>query len=294
LASGFGLVVAGAVCLCLVAVGAILLAAGDDGPASAPPATAPVTTASRAAATTTKAPDPSGPDHAYRRHQAADRAAAAEYATGREGRAAFAEVGPDGVVRGRDEHELFQTASMVKALILAAELERLDREEQPLDPATRSTLKAMITVSDNGSASRIYDRVGPDGIAAVAHRAGMGDIETSEIWGATRVSAADMALFFADLDRALPKRYEKFGKGLLGSVTADQSWGIPAVARPLGWDVRFKGGWRPDPSGQVTNQAAELRRGGTTIAIAVLSDEGPSMGYGIETVEGIAARLLGR
>jgi hypothetical protein len=122
----------------------------------------------------------------------------------------------------------------------------------------------------------------------------MTDVETSEIWGATRLSAADAALLFSDLDRVLPERFERFGKGLLGSVSPDQAWGIPAVARPLGWKVRFKGGWRPDPGGQVTNQAAELDRNGTPIAIAVLSDGGPSMAYGIATVEGIAARLLSR
>ena len=72
-----------------------------------------------------------------------------------------------------------------------------------------------------------------------------------------------------------------------------QSWGIPAVAEPLGWSVRFKGGWRPDPSGQVVNQVAELDRHGTTIAIAILTDQGPSMPYGVETIEGVASRLLG-
>ena len=151
----------------------------------------------------------------------------------------------------------------------------------------------MITVSDNDAATQMFDRVGPEGVAAVGHRAGMEDLETSTIWGATRISAADMALMFSDLDRVLPERFERFGKGLLGSITPAQSWGIPAVARPLGWNVRFKGGWRPDPTGQVVNQAAELDRNGTTIAIAVLTDEGPSMTYGIETVEGVASRLLG-
>lgn len=297
LLSGFGLVVGLAAAAALVALGVIVLAAGstDDGGGEAAPdkAAAPLREPGTAGAPEPAAARPRH-RHSHRRHQAADREAATEFAAGRQGRVAYAEADPDGTVRGHDEHELFQTASMVKALILAAELERLDREHLRLDPSTRSALTAMITVSDNAAASAIYDRIGPEGIAAVAHRAGMSDIETSEIWGATRVSAADMARFFSDLDRVLPARYERFGKGLLGSVTADQSWGIPAVARPLGWNVRFKGGWRPDPSGQVTNQAAELDRNGTRIAIAVLSDEGPSMPYGIETVEGVAARLLGR
>ena len=120
----------------------------------------------------------------------------------------------------------------------------------------------------------------------------MRDFESSDTWGASAVSAADMATMFDHLDRVFPERYEKFGLGLLGSIVPEQSWGIPAVASGRGWSVRFKGGWRPDPDGQIVNQAAELRRAGAVQAIAVLTDQGPSMEYGIETVEGVADRLL--
>ena len=262
----------------------------DSAPAAAPPpATPPPARAHepQAAAAPTQRPG------RHRRRQARAREAAARFAAGREGRVAFAVAGADGKIRGHDEHELFEAASVVKALILAAELERLDREGLPLDAATRATLTRMITVSDNDAATQIFADVGPEGITAIAHRIGMRDLETSTIWGATRISPADMALMFSGLNRVLPERYEQFGKGLLGSITPDQSWGIPAVAEPLGWSVRFKGGWRPDPSGQVVNQVAELDRHGTTIAIAILTDQGPSMPYGIETIEGVASRLLG-
>ena len=296
---GFGATVLGAAILGAGVLGVAAVLGGSDSPTAGDGAIeteAPATT-SQPAARTPPAAEQRGRSAAkpgrHRRHQAAARAEADEFADGRDGRVAFAELGPDGVVRGRDEHELFQSASVVKALILAAELEHLDQTGSPLDPATRSILERMITVSDNEAATQIFDRVGPDGVAAIGHRAGMKDLETSTIWGATRISAADMAVMFSDLDRILPERFERFGKGLLGSITPAQSWGIPAVARPLGWSVRFKGGWRPDPDGQVVNQVAELDRNGTRIAIAILTDQGPSMTYGIETVEGVAARLLG-
>jgi hypothetical protein len=57
--------------------------------------------------------------------------------------------------------------------------------------------------------------------------------------------------------------------------------------------VFFKGGWRPDPSGQLVHQAALLERGLRRIAIAVLTDGSPSEKYGRETVRGIAERLVG-
>jgi hypothetical protein len=196
-------------------------------------------------------------------------------------------------VHGRNEHELFQSASLVKALILAAELQRLADAGERLDPAAAAELRRMITVSDNDSATAVFERVEAGGVAAIAHRAGMRDFRSSTTWGASAVSAADAAVMFDDLGRAFPARFERFGLGLLGSIVPEQSWGIPRVASERGWSVRFKGGWRLDPDGQIVNQAAELRRSGTRRSVAVLSDRQPSMAYGIETVEGVTARVLG-
>jgi hypothetical protein len=230
-------------------------------------------------------------------HRAAARshariARAGGWAADRDGRVAFAIAGPDGKVHGRNEHELFQAASVIKALILAAELQRLAGEGGPLDPAVAAELERMITVSDNRAATAVFARVGPEGLDAVAHRAGMADFRSSTTWGASEISAADMAAMFARLGRVLPERHERFGLGLLGSIVTDQRWGIARVASERGWSVRFKGGWRLDPGGQIVNQAAELRRDGAERAIAVLTDGQPSMGYGVETVEGITERLL--
>ena len=192
-----------------------------------------------------------------------DRAGGRIAADGRAGRVAFAVVGPDGELHGRNEHEPFQSASVVKALILAAELQRIDDAGGRLDPAIAAELRRMITVSDNDAATSVFDRVGPEGVDAIAHRAGMRDLRSSTTWGATAISAADMAVMFADLGRVFPERFEQFGLGLLGSIVPEQSLGDPeGRRRERGWSVRFKGGWRPDPGGQIVNQAAELRRGG--------------------------------
>lgn len=210
----------------------------------------------------------------------------------REGTVSFAIVDEGGKLRGRNEHDLFPSASVVKAMLLAAELRRLDEVGLPLDAATEATLESMITISDNDAATAIYARVGDEGLYDVAERVGMEDFQVSISWGYAQISAADMALMFSRLERALPPRYEKLGKDLLGSIVPEQSWGIPAVANA--WNVRFKGGWRSTEAGQLVSQAAELRDGGRELAIAVLTDGQPSMEYGIETVEGVAARLLER
>lgn len=217
---------------------------------------------------------------------------ARRWAEGRPGSIAFAVVGRDGTVRGHQEHARFPSASVVKAMLLAAELRRLAAAGDPLDPATRSLLEAMITYSDNDAATAIYARVGDGGLNEVARRVGMEDFEVAVSWGYAEVSAADMALLFAALDELLPGRHARFGKGLLGSIVPDQSWGIAAAAADR-WSVRFKGGWRTTEAGQLVHQAAELRDGRRRLAIAVLTDGQPSMAQGVETVAGVAGRLLG-
>ena len=71
-------------------------------------------------------------------------------------------------VRGYDPDNAFSSASVSKALLLAAELRRLRDDGAPLDDATRSLLESMITYSDNDAASAVYARVGDAGMTEVA------------------------------------------------------------------------------------------------------------------------------
>jgi hypothetical protein len=80
---------------------------------------------------------------------------------------------------------------------------------------------------------------------------------------------------------------------LLARVTRTQRWGIPAAAGRA-WRVWFKGGWRPggheQTSGPVAHQGALVERGQVRLGLAVLTEGEP--GYGFETIEQIASRLL--
>ncbi len=217
--------------------------------------------------------------------------AASAYADTREGIVSFAVVDSRGKLRGRDEDRLYSAASVVKAMVLSAELRRLAAADAEVDATTASLLKAMITASDNEAADAVYGRVGDEGMHAVAERAGMTGFVINGHWGNAQITAADMARFFGDLDRMLPERHREFGQSLLGSVIESQSWGIPVAAGDR-WAARFKGGWLPDHA--LVHQAAELREvgGPREIAMAILTDDQPSHGYGVETVEGVAERLL--
>jgi Beta-lactamase enzyme family len=217
-------------------------------------------------------------------------ARARRWLRGRDGRVAFAVIDGAGRLKGTRLHETFASASLVKAMLLVAFLQQLDRAQRPLDAADRALLDPMIRSSDNDAASAIFERVGQQGLAELALQAGMTDFTTSPKWGETSVSAADQARFFALLDQLLPRRSARLARTLLLGIVPAQTWGIPTVAHAGGYRVLFKGGWRDD----ILNQAARLEGPRATFSLAVLSDDNPSMAYGIETVEGVASALLGR
>jgi hypothetical protein len=222
---------------------------------------------------------------------------AQEFAAGLGG-VTFAVINRSVGFRGYDPDRQYSSASVTKALLLAAELRRVAREELPLDSGTKGLLEPMVTYSDNRAADAVYARVGDPGLEEVARHAGMESFEvTPGFWGGCQVTAADLAGFFYRLDANLPRRHRAYAKRLLAGITPVERWGIPqAIGR--GWAIWFKGGWRPSGgehnSGAVTHQAALLvHRNGERLALAVLTDEAPGAG-GITAIEGVAARLLAR
>jgi hypothetical protein len=200
-------------------------------------------------------------------------------------------------LRGYDYERPFSSASVSKALLLAAELRRLAREDLPLDAGTRALLEPMVTYSDNSAADSVYAQVGDEGLEEVAEHAGMRNfVPTPGFWGGDQITAADMARFFYRLEANLPGPHRAYAKRLLARITPVERWGIPEAIGG-GWSVWFKGGWRPpgeeDNSGPVTHQAALLEhRRGQRLALTVLTDEAPWGGGGFEAIEGVARRLL--
>jgi hypothetical protein len=213
------------------------------------------------------------------------------FARRRGGRVSLGVVDTEGRLRGRDGGRRYVSASVVKAMLLVAELRRLRRERLRLDSATEDLLGAMITHSDNAAADTIYRRVGDPGLFALARSAGMRRFSVAGYWASAQVTAADLARFFSGLGELLPRRHRRMGLGLLASVVSEQRWGLPRAARGR-WTVYFKGGWRATRRGELVHQAAWLTDGDRDLAIAVLTDAQPARLYAIHTVRGIANRLL--
>ena len=219
-------------------------------------------------------------------------AAARRYAAGRSGAISFAvDVGWRDY--GSAGSRTAPMASTVKVMLMAAYLRK--RRHDGLQSSEKSLISAMIRHSDNGAATEIRNRVGGPAIERLARRAGMKDFRYNPVWGLCRTSARDQAAFMRRLEAWIPARHEAFAHDQLRQIVPAQRWGIAAV-RPRGWRLEFKGGWGIGDDGYggtVNHQVALLRRHGTKIGVAILTQGNASHSYGAATLEGVAKRLLG-
>jgi hypothetical protein len=217
-----------------------------------------------------------------------------EYLKHRAGVVGVAAVDSDGRMRGIHGRRRFVTASVIKAMLLVAYLRRVDHQGRGLTSYERSRLRPMIRISSNAAASWAYARLGDVPLRRLARRAEMEQFWICCSWGYARFSARDQAKFFWRLENLTPPRFRGYATRLLRSVVSWQSWGIPSVARPRGFSVFFKGGWRGTGRGQLVHQVAFLRRRRAGFSLAVLTDGNPSMPYGIATIAGVTKRLTRR
>lgn len=186
----------------------------------------------------------------------------------------------------------FDTASIVKALILAALLRMHQEPGTPLSSWERREAALMITQSDNDAATNLWYEVGTDRLRDFLRLAKMDQTQLGQAayWGLTEVTAHDEMLLLELLTRPNPvltaasRAYEL---GLMARVIPSQRWGTPAGA-PAGVTVHVKNGWLPDGSGWHVNSIGAFTGRDRNYLIAVLTDENPAEQYGIDTVEAVA------
>ena len=220
----------------------------------------------------------------------ANLARAARYAETRGGVESFAVVDEAGRMHAWGGRRVYPSASVLKAMLLVAYLERPSVRDRALTAEERGLLEPMIRWSANEPASYLVRLLGPDPLNRLAARAGMTHFRLRSPWGRSEISARSQARFFRRLDRLLPDRHRAYARRLLATVVSSQRWGIPPV-KPEGWRIFLKGGWGSG-TGWVTHQIAFLERGGRRISLAVLTGSNPSHTYGTDSIRGIAARLL--
>lgn len=182
------------------------------------------------------------------------------------------------------------SASVIKAMLLVAYLDHPEVRGRPLTAADRALLAPMIRYSDNDTATRVLDHVGPERIERLARRAGMRRFELSTAWGLSQISSADQSRYFLDLPELVVRRHRAYARRLLAGVVEEQRWGVAQV-RPSGWKLYFKGGWGSG-TGAVSHQVALLQRGRQRVSLAIMTTGSPSHEYSQETLRGVARRLL--
>ncbi len=219
-----------------------------------------------------------------------DVAGAIAFAHGRTGDIAFAVRTAHRFYGYRSDHVEW-SASVVKAMLMVAYLDRHSVAGRPLNGSDYALLVPMITRSDNNAADAVDRIVGNGGLDALAARVGMNHFAAvAPVWGESRITARDQTRFLLHIDRYVSPRHRAFAMHLLASITPSQRWGIGRVA-PRGWHLYFKGGWGY-ATGLLDHQVVLLTRGCARVSLAILSMYDGSHAFGKATLQGMFARLL--
>ena len=205
------------------------------------------------------------------------------------------------VIYADDGDELTPMASVAKVAIMVTVMDRAIREQRSLSDWELSMLRPMITVSDNDSATALWEHIG-GGAAVEETLRGMGLVNTvpnpMEAWGASRSTPREVALLLAKiaLGEVLDDGSRQLALDLMGQVDPSQTWGISAgvpTTQTLHADVAIKDGWLPTQGGWWVNSAGLVmpRSAQPMYALAIMTRQQPTMDYGIETIEGVASRV---
>jgi len=196
--------------------------------------------------------------------------------------------------------ESFDTASIVKADILAVLLLQLQQVGASIGAADRQLAARMIEDSDNAAASALWRAVG-GGPGLEAGNDVLGLERTvpgpGPYWGSTLTTVADQLRLLAVLASArspLSAAARGYELGLMRDVEAGQNWGVTKAAS-TGTRPAVKNGWLPArPRGLwVINSIGVIRHGGHKLALVVLSAGNPSQSVGISLVQAAAATVVG-
>lgn len=191
----------------------------------------------------------------------------------------------------------FDSASVVKAIILAALLRWHQETGEPLSANEKYLATLMITQSDNGAATALWNELGMGRLQHFLDLAKMNQTElgTGGYWGLTQVTAHDEMLLLELLtagSSVLDAHSRSYQLELMAKVISSQRWGTPAGA-PAVVTVHVKNGWLPDSSGWHINSIGAFTGHGRNYMIAVLTDDNPSEQYGIDTIKDVARPVHG-
>jgi Beta-lactamase enzyme family len=201
-----------------------------------------------------------------------------------------------GATASYNPNETYDTASIVKADILAVLLLQAQKQGTPLTNDEDTAATQMIENSDNDSATTLWDDVGSAAGMATGNAA-LGLKTTvpgsDDYWGLTTTTVADQLAVMRALtspSSILDSASRSYALGLMHQIEADQVWGVSAAANP-GTQVALKNGWLPvDDNNDLwaINSVGEVSHGGRGYLVAVLSSSQPDEQTGINQASAVA------
>jgi hypothetical protein len=184
------------------------------------------------------------------------------------------------------------TASIVKVEILGTLLAQAQAVGRGLTPTEESIAASMIELSDNDSATDLWNEVGgAPAVAAFDRSVGMTSTTPNLSWGLTVTTAADQVTLLQHLvepNSVLSDASRVYELDLMENVTPSQAWGISA-GTVAGTTVALKNGWLPVGSAWSVNSIGWVSGSGRDYLIAVTTSGDPSEDYGIDSISMVAA-----
>lgn len=228
---------------------------------------------------------------------------AVQYLNEREGSVGVAVFVPEyHAVYTANGHSLFHLASVAKVMIMLTLLNQAAAEGRTLTPEEMAHLEPMIVLSSNEDADALWSSVG--GAKAVndyLSEQSLHEIHPDEdgYWGESLASPHDIAQLLSTLieNEGVDEQYRSVAVDLmLQAVDWSGGWGAvsgipddPSVKVYKG----AKDGWYPADEGWWVNSAGFVLpdHDKPPYALAILTNQQPSVEYGAETVHEIATQI---
>jgi hypothetical protein len=190
----------------------------------------------------------------------------------------------------------FDSASVIKVTILSALLRKAQDQHRHLTQTEAGLAEEMITESDNDAASDLWADVGRTDLQHFLDLARMTQTHLGPggYWGLTQITAYNETLLLQLLlhqNPVLDTSSRDYVLDLMARVIPAQRWGVPAGA-PTRLTVHVKNGWLPLLThGWRINSIGCFTGHGGGYSIVVLTQDNPTMTYGIDTIEAIAEAI---
>ena len=190
----------------------------------------------------------------------------------------------------------FDSASVIKVTILAALLRKAEDQHRDLTATEAGRARSMITRSDNDATSALWAELGRRYLQHFLDVAEMRHtwLGPGGYWGLTQITANDQVVLLRLLlngNAVLDPASRSYALRLMAEVIPSQRWGVP-VGAPASLTVHVKNGWLPRAThGWRIHSIGCFTGHGGSYSIIVLTQDNPTMAYGIATIEAIARAI---